>query len=156
MATFASIEKENSEINNYVKEYLKFNGFANTLECFEAEHKTKQVTNKLTNKNRPVGNKEDLPRIYSLFKSEGVGKSKNEINMEKDLKSFNKKYQQILQAGRQIFSVSINLLQLIHSMKEVESKVIPVFKERKPIRNIRELQNPARKISQGNNKRRKA
>ena len=34
------------------------------------------------------------------------------------MKQFNKKYQQILQAGRQIFSVSINLLQLLHSLKE--------------------------------------
>ena len=37
-------------------------------------------------------------------------KTKREINLEKDIKNFNKKYQQILQAGRQIFSVSINLL----------------------------------------------
>lgn len=39
--------------------------------------------------------------------------------MEKEMKQFQKKYQQILQAGRQIFSVSINLLQILHSMKEV-------------------------------------
>jgi len=29
-----------------------------------------------------------------------------------------KKYQEVLQAGRQIFSVSINLLQIIHNIKE--------------------------------------
>jgi len=34
----------------------------------------------------------------------------------------NKKYQEVLQAGRQIFSVSINLLQIIHNIKEGGSK----------------------------------
>lgn len=110
---------ENQEIYEYIKEFLKFNSFSNTLECFEAENKTKQVSNKVTNKQpNLLLKKEDQPRLYSLLKSDGA-KTKREINLEKEFKTFNKKYQQILQAGRQIFSVSINLLQMLHSMKEV-------------------------------------
>ena len=113
------LQAENQEIFEYIKEFLKFNSFSNTLECFDAEIKTKQVSNKVTNKQpNLLLKKEDQPRLYSLLKSEG-SKTKREINLEKEFKAFNKKYQQILQAGRQIFSVSINLLQMLHSMKEV-------------------------------------
>lgn len=49
-------------------------------------------------------------------------KTKNEQNMEKQNKTQHKKYQEVLQAGRQIFSVSINLLQIIHNIKEGGSK----------------------------------
>lgn len=46
------------------------------------------------------------------------GKSKNEIQLERENREKVKKYQEVLQAGRQIFSVSINLLQIIHNIKE--------------------------------------
>jgi hypothetical protein len=36
---------ETTEINEYIKEYLRHSGMMNTLECFEAEIKTKQVRN---------------------------------------------------------------------------------------------------------------
>ena len=36
--------KDFERINDYVKEFLDFNGFASTLECFEAEEKTRRVT----------------------------------------------------------------------------------------------------------------
>jgi len=111
--------KEVQEINDYFKEYLKYNNMTNTLECFEAEIKSKEVTNKMKDKQVPKSTKkEDLPRIYNFFLADG-SKSKRELNLEKDIKTLNKKYQQILQAGRQIFSVAMNLLQLLHSMKEV-------------------------------------
>ncbi|CAD8144528.1 unnamed protein product [Paramecium pentaurelia] len=107
-----------NEINEYIKEYLRYSNYSNTLECFEAEIKSKQVSNKMLNKQQVIKQTgDDVPRIFQLLKSDNI-KSKREINLEKDQKQFNKKYQQILQAGRQIFSVSINLLQLLHSLKE--------------------------------------
>jgi hypothetical protein len=48
-------------------------------------------------------------------------KTKNEAQLEKDNKIVNKKYQEVLQAGRQIFAVSINLLQIIHNIKDSKS-----------------------------------
>ena len=34
------------KINLYIKEFLKFNKYQSTLECFEAEERTKMVTSK--------------------------------------------------------------------------------------------------------------
>ena len=34
------------KINFYIKEFLKFNKYQSTLECFEAEERTKMVTSK--------------------------------------------------------------------------------------------------------------
>lgn len=49
-------------------------------------------------------------------------KSRNEVQLERENKEKVKKYQEVLQAGRQIFSVSINLLQIIHNIKENSNK----------------------------------
>lgn len=51
-----------------------------------------------------------------------ANKTNNEQKLEKENKVQKKKYQEVLQAGRQIFSVSINLLQIIHNIKEGGSK----------------------------------
>lgn len=42
---------ENVEINEHIKQYLKFNDFQNTLECFTAEINTQRMSSKL-NKNK--------------------------------------------------------------------------------------------------------
>jgi len=116
------MNSENYEINEYIKEYLKYNGFTNTLECFEAEIRTKQVSNKLTGKNVLTNSNkqgaEDAPRLYALFRGDGA-KGKKDTALEKEYKALNKKYNQILQAARQIFSVSVSCLQLLHNLKEV-------------------------------------
>ena len=44
------MDGENFEINEYVKEYLKYNNYENSYECFEAEIRTKQVATKLSEK----------------------------------------------------------------------------------------------------------
>ncbi|KRX08064.1 Armadillo-type fold [Pseudocohnilembus persalinus] len=113
------------EINEYFKEYLRYIGLHSTLECFEADVKVKLTQQKVLKQQQQQGqqqqqkkeNLEDLPRICQLL-SQDSGKTKRELNLEKELKAQNKKYQQILQAGRQIFSVSINLLQMLHSFRE--------------------------------------
>lgn len=120
------MNSENIELNDYIREYLKYNGFSNTLECLDAELRTKQVSNKLTSKN-PLGNSnhqkttDDVPRLYSLVRSDKKGGK--DPNLEKEHKSLQKKYAQILQAARQIFSVSVSCLQLLHNLKEV-SRII--------------------------------
>ena len=82
---------ENAEIVDYIKEYLRFNKLTNTLECFDAEFKTKQVSNKMKVQNNQY-KKEDLPRIYSFFGPNSSGKNKRELNLEKEIKLQNKKY----------------------------------------------------------------
>ncbi len=111
---------ETNDINQYVLEYLRFHNYTNTLECFEAEIRTKQVSSKLTGKVPGLTQKtEDLPRIYGMIKGESA-KTKRESTLDKDYKALNKKYNQVLQAARQIFSVSVSCLQLLHNLKEVK------------------------------------
>jgi hypothetical protein len=115
--TTAAVKVDQTEVNEYVREYLRYAGFSNTLEIFDSEIKTKAVSSKLARANAAQRNEEE-PRIYSFFKPDQT-KTRRELNLEKDHKDFQKKYNMILQAARQIFSVSVNCLQLLHSMKEV-------------------------------------
>lgn len=57
-------------------------------------------------------------QLVEIFKNAST-KTKKEQSIEKEFKVHHKKYQQILQAGRQIFSISINILQLMNSLREV-------------------------------------
>ena len=107
------------ELHPYIIEYLQFAGFTNTLECFEAEAKTKQIASKFATKpNQPKTQPENLPKICSLLKGDPA-KPKNEEDLEQQLKSLTKQYNQVLQAGRQIFSVAVSCLQLLYGFKEV-------------------------------------
>lgn len=107
---------DNLEINDYIKEYLRHYNFQNTIECFEAELRTKQVSK--MNSKASTQKLEDQPRICQLLKGDS-SKLKLNINADKELKQLNKKYSQVLQAARQIFSVAVNCLQLLHNLKDV-------------------------------------
>ena len=107
---------ETQDINQHILEYLRYHNFTNTLECFEAEIRTKQVSSKVTGKGQSQKG-DDLPRIYALVK--GDSKTKRDTVLDKDYKALNKKYNQVLQAARQIFSVSVSCLQLLHNLREV-------------------------------------
>lgn len=39
-----SSKKDFAKLNDYIKEFLDFNGYNSTLDCFEAEEQTKKVT----------------------------------------------------------------------------------------------------------------
>lgn len=52
--------------------------------------------------------KED-PKLHYLFKKQDQ-KTVTELNLEANFKEINKKYNLVIQAARQIFSVSINLI----------------------------------------------
>ena len=110
-----SIQNVN-EINDYIREYFRYHNMLNTLENFEDEIKNKQMPQFLKTNNRTL--KKDEPRFHHLFSAENP-KTKRELNAEKDKNSINQKYKQVIQAARQIFSVSINLLQNLINIKEV-------------------------------------
>ena len=42
---------EYAELNDIIKEFLKYNGYKSTLDCFDEEEKAKLATNKLSKKN---------------------------------------------------------------------------------------------------------
>ena len=46
MSVAAQQKSDYERINQYIKEFLRFNKYQSTLECFEAEERTKLVTSK--------------------------------------------------------------------------------------------------------------
>ena len=109
---------QSRQINEYIVDYLKYHGLTNTIECLEHEMQTKNVKQRIKNTQHPQQKSQSKPKLYGILKGEKVS-SKKEAYMDKDLKEQKKKYNMILQAARQIFSVAINCLQLLHSMKDV-------------------------------------
>ena len=110
------------EINEYIKEYLRHHNMFSTLEKFEEEIKTKQIPAKLRAGNSHGLTKED-PKLHYLFKKTDK-KTVRELNLEQDFKEINKKYNLVIQAARQIFSVSINLIQTLLGVRPVRKKII--------------------------------
>lgn len=108
---------DNFEINEYIKEYLRHYNLQSTVESFEAELRSKHVSSKMSSKSN-AQKLEDQPRLCQLLKSDN-SKLKRDLNADKELKQLNKKYGQVLQAARQIFSVAVNCLQLLHNLKDV-------------------------------------
>lgn len=97
---------DSQEINQYIIEYLRYNNYSGTLEHFESELR-KQAAGKLPIKSHSKG---EEPKICTMVRGDVH-------------KSLNKKYNQVLQAARQIFSVSVSCLQLLHSLKEVRFNI---------------------------------
>jgi len=114
-------KRDFNKINDYIKEFLKFNKYNSTLDCFEAEERTKFVTKKAiqTEINRvPVEDQmEDFPRLYRFFDTDS-DKTARERRLEKETKLLQSKHQAVLQSARQIFSIAINCLQHLHSLKD--------------------------------------
>ncbi len=114
------------QINGYIKDFLKFNNYNSTLECLEAEERTKVVTskNKPINKVPEVGahtdvtlqksvDLDDYPRLYRFFEGDAE-KSSREKRIEKSLNILKAKHNSTLQSARQIFSIAVNCLQHLH------------------------------------------
>jgi len=62
----ASIESLN-EINEYVREYLRYHNMSSTLESFEQEIKSKQMPRRLRN-DPSLYSQSSEPRLHALFK----------------------------------------------------------------------------------------
>lgn len=119
------------QINQYIKDFLKFNNYNSTLECLEAEERTKVVTskNKPINKVPEVGallsfvtvqrsvDMDDFPRLYRFFEGDSE-KSSREKRIEKGLQVLKAKHNSTLQSARQIFSIAVNCLQHLHQLKD--------------------------------------
>ena len=88
---------ENVEINEYIKQYLKFNEFQNTLECFTAEINTQRMSSKLNKKliMKDPEQSMDAPRLYSMLKSEQI-KTFREKQLSENYKIIHKKYTEVI------------------------------------------------------------
>ena len=59
-------DNQYQKINEYIKEFLKFNKYNSTLECLEAEERMMKVTNKNKQSIKIPDNSsiDDAPRMY--------------------------------------------------------------------------------------------
>ena len=104
-------------INQYIKEYLSYNEFKNTYDCFVAELQAKTVSIKLISQ-KPKENKPDAPRIYELLKGDKE-KTLKENTLEEGLWNINNAYKKTLNAGRNVLSASIGFIEFLDANKEV-------------------------------------
>lgn len=108
------INADNQKLEELIKEFLKYNNFSNTFECFEAEIKTKNVTGKLIKKNTESVEME-TPKLYGFLTGENIREKK----LEETLRDLQKQYLMILQAARAVFSNSVKMLEFLDNHKEV-------------------------------------
>lgn len=104
-------------INDYIKEYLSFNDFKNTYDCFTAELQAKTVSTKLINK-KPIEDKPNAPRIYNFLKSD-QDKTGKENALEANLFSLHDNYRKVVLAARNILSISIGMVDFLETHNEV-------------------------------------
>ena len=94
------MSKNYEVINEHIKEFLKFNGYQSTLECMQAEEKTKRVINKDKKVVRPPVathyGERNIPKMYRLFD----GSDTKESKFETDLKKLENKHVHVLQSAR--------------------------------------------------------
>ena len=90
-------EPQYEKINEYIKEYLKFNKYSSTLECLEAEERMFKVTSKQkTGYKVPDKNgTEEIPKMYQVFEGE-AGSSEREKSHQSDVRSLQNKLSGIL------------------------------------------------------------
>lgn len=114
-------KKDFTKINGYIKEFLKFNRYNSTLDCFEAEERTKFVTKKAItteiNKVPSESQMEEFPRLYRFFDTDS-DKTAREKRLDKEMKLLQSKHSSVLNSARQIFSIAINCLQHLHNLKD--------------------------------------
>ena len=117
------MDPQNYEINKNILDYLQYNSYQNSYECFEAEIRTKVVSKKLTKKpkEKPQLQKpRDPPRIYTMMKGDDA-RTKRETTLEKELKTISKRFLQVLQAGREILSVAVDSCQQLSKFTDVRA-----------------------------------
>lgn len=110
---------EYQKINEYIKEYLKYNKYNSTLECLEAEERMFKVTSKTKSaiKIPDKSGTEEIPKMYQVFDGE-AGSSQREKSHQTDVRSLQNKLSGILQSARQIFSITINCIQHLDQLKD--------------------------------------
>ena len=67
-------------------------------------------------KYKPFTKGVEVPRLLSLKKNGNL--TRREVNLDRDLRNNTKKFKQIVQASKNVFSVTINLIQMLSTFKE--------------------------------------
>ena len=110
---------EVQKLHEYIKDYLRFAKFNDTLECFDAEINAKIVSKKLEDIDLDFTN-EGSPELFKMMK----GTSSQSLETQKRLKQMedvNDKYLDLLAGSRQIYGLSVKLLDICEENKTVDS-----------------------------------
>ena len=116
-------------LHEMIKEYYKFGKFDDSLECFIAEINTKIVSQKLEDMNIDYTS-DKAPELFRLMKgvsSQTLLSQKRQQQME----DINDKYLDLLAGARQIYALTVKLLQLCESEKAVsQDNLTKITKEK--------------------------
>ncbi|CAG9321058.1 unnamed protein product [Blepharisma stoltei] len=119
---------EDLHTQELIKEYLTYHGFSSTLECFNAELKSKAIS-KQTKK--PTTSKEigEMPRLYTISLGED-GKAARVSTLEKRLENAEKSKENILRNGRKLFEIVVDTIQLLEEQNsQAYQDKISVYKK---------------------------
>lgn len=70
-------------------------------------------------KNKVYTKGTELPRLIAM-KNSNYKLNKKEVNLEKDLSENRKKFKQIISASKNVFGVTVSLIQLLSDFKEAQ------------------------------------
>ena len=110
-------QDEDNEVD-LIKDFLKENNYTSTLECFIKEDNYKRVENK-NSKDKKEEKKDNKFTKYVQSSRECVrkiSKFQNTYNL------LEKKYKSILLCARQVFSISINCIEMLQELKDGNKK----------------------------------
>lgn len=99
-----------------VKEYLKFQGFSQTLEIFERELSS-SASRKFSKTDEAVA---ALPKLYQ-FTSVVKARSAREEILQKQLTALEKNYNVLMAAGKHLLSLGLDVVQRLPSKNDVTS-----------------------------------
>ena len=102
-----------------IKEYLEHNKLSSTLECFQAEIKSKSLVKKSRISQDTATH---LPRLYTLCMGDGA-KSANQSATEKRLEQSTKRAEVLLSSSKKIFEIAVSCISLLEEHKISESQV---------------------------------
>lgn len=103
---------DGQHIKELFKDFLTCYGYTNTLDCFNAEGKSLQILAKGPKNPQP-------PKIYNFLNMNNLRQNDQDAQNKAKIELIHKKYLQMLEAGRQIFSVSINMIVFMSKNREV-------------------------------------
>jgi len=109
--------REIQALHNQILEYMTYAKFEHTAECFEHEIKTKIVTKQLLDRKIDLMD-DETPELFRMMK--GVQKSsERERNRQEEHKKLQEEYLDLLAGARQIFKLSLKLIDVCEGSKSV-------------------------------------
>ncbi len=116
-------------LHEHIKEYFRFAKFEDTLECFDAEIKTKIVSKKLDDLDIDFMS-DKAPELFRMLKGVSAGTLLSQ-KRQKQLEDTNEKYLDLLAGARQIYGLTVKLVNICEENKPVSFFLTKVPKRKR-------------------------